>query len=161
MEPADLNYSNWICVNQYQIIPPPRQYPDSFRQPKTTPRNLPDTLQTPQNRKLNGQSRVNERKGTSQLKQHSMFLHRSFINWFGMMTLQTVSRVTNTPSWHLPDTVKSINVGIAKGIGKKDRSWMWLYKLNAEVIAFCLGVSGGFLYGVWLILDVAKTVLME
>ena len=32
----------------------PRQYPDSFRQPKTTPRNLPDTLQTPQNRKLNG-----------------------------------------------------------------------------------------------------------
>ena len=59
MEPADLNYSNWICVNQYQIIPPPRQYPDSFRQPKTTPRNLPDTLKTPKNRKLNGQSRVN------------------------------------------------------------------------------------------------------
>ena len=79
-EPADQNYSNWICVNQYQIIPPPRQYPDSFRQPKTTPKNLPDTLQTPQNRKLNGQSRVIERKGTSQLKQYLTFLHWSFNN---------------------------------------------------------------------------------
>ena len=117
-EPADQNYSNWICVNQYQIIPPPRQYPDSFRQPKTTPRNLPDTLQTPQNRKLNGQSRVNERKGTSQLKQHSMFLHWSFNNWFVMITIQAVSIVIQTPSRHLldtlrhiPDNPKPINIG--------------------------------------------------
>ena len=108
MEPADLNYSNWICVNQYQIIPPPRQYPDSFRQPKTTLRNLSDTLQTPQNRKLNGQSRVIERKGTSRLKQYSMFLHWSFNNWFGMITIQAVPRVIQTPSRHLFDTIRHI-----------------------------------------------------
>ena len=34
-------------------------------------------------------------------------------------------------------------------------------KLNAEVIGLCLGVSGGFPNGVWLILITAKIVLME
>ena len=34
-------------------------------------------------------------------------------------------------------------------------------KLIAEVIELCLGVSGGFPNGVWLILITAKIVLME
>ena len=34
-------------------------------------------------------------------------------------------------------------------------------KLNTDVIGLCLGVSGGFLDGVGLMLDIAKLVLME
>jgi len=34
-------------------------------------------------------------------------------------------------------------------------------KPNTEVIQLCLGVSGGFLGGVRLILDIAKTALLE
>ena len=36
-----------------------------------------------------------------------MLLHWSFINWFGMITLQAVYRVTKTPSRHLPDTFQT------------------------------------------------------
>ena len=34
-------------------------------------------------------------------------------------------------------------------------------KLNTDVIELCLGVSGGFLDGVGLMLDIAKIVLMQ
>ena len=112
-ELADQNYSNRIYVKSFRIIPrphPPRpiQYPESPRQPKTPPRHLPDTLQTPQNRALNGQSRIIERKGTSQFKQYSMFLKWSFVNLFGMITLQAVFRVIQTTSRHLPDTLRHL-----------------------------------------------------
>ena len=79
-ELADQNYSNWIYVKLFCIIPRPQSPPspiqnsESPRQPKTTPRHLPDTLQTPRNRALNGLTRIIERKGTSQFKQYSMLL---------------------------------------------------------------------------------------
>ena len=41
--------------------------PDTIRQPKTPPRQLSDTVQTPYNMALYGQSKAIERKGTSQL----------------------------------------------------------------------------------------------
>ena len=36
-----------------------------------------------------------------------MCLHWSFINWSGMIILQAVLRVTQTPSWYLPDTFQT------------------------------------------------------
>ena len=83
--------------------------PDSIQSHSDNPRHLPDIFQTPQNRALNDQSRVFERKETRLLKQYSMFLHWSFINWFGMMTLQAVSRVTKIPFWHLSATFQTLS----------------------------------------------------
>ena len=103
-------------LDWYQLIshhtplphpPHPRQYPKSLRQHQTPPIHLQDTLQTPQNRAFDGQSRVIERKGTNQLKQYSMFLQWIFVNWSGMITLQDVVRVTLTTSTHLPDTFQT------------------------------------------------------
>ena len=97
-----------INFTSYTHPPHPRWYPESLKQPKTPPRHLPRNVKTSQNRTLNGQSRVIEIKGISQSKQYSMFLHWSFNNIFGMITIHAVSRVIQTPSWHLPDTAKSI-----------------------------------------------------
>ena len=43
-----------------------------------------------------------------QLKQYSVFLHWSSNNWFGMITLQAVFRVTQTTSRHLLDTLRHL-----------------------------------------------------
>ena len=124
------SWPKWIKSNFYQFIshytphhpiPPQTIYKKSLRQPQTPPRHLPGTLQTSQNRALNGQSRVIE---TSQFKQYPMFLHWIFINWFGMRTPLAFFRVTQTITCHLPDTVKSIDVGVVKGISRKGSSWM-------------------------------------
>ena len=102
--------SNYFALYHDPNPPPsPIQNSESPRQSKTTPRHLPDTLHTPQNRALNGQSRIIERKGTSQFKQYSMLLKWSFVNLFGMITLQAVFRVTQTTSRHLRNTLRHLS----------------------------------------------------
>ena len=44
---------------------PPRQYPESLKQPQTPPRHIPDTLKTRQNMARFDQSKATGRKGTS------------------------------------------------------------------------------------------------
>ena len=72
---------------------------------------------------LNVQSMVNERKGTNQLKQYSMFLplieFRQSI-WHDSPPGSIQSHLNNlqTPSRHLPDNPNSINVGVVKCIGR-------------------------------------------
>ena len=65
-----------------------------------------------------------------------MLFHWCFINWFGMITLQAVSRVTQTPSRHLPNTSKSINVGVVKGFVIKVCCCCSCYSINTVLAIY-------------------------
>ena len=84
--------------------------PHNIQSHSVNPRHLPEILQTPYRHPNIGHSMSNPgslREGTSQLKHISMFLHLSFINWFGMITLQAVFQVTLTTPRLLPDTFQT------------------------------------------------------
>ena len=102
-ELADQNESNQIFINSFHIIPPTTQsHPDNIQKvtqttsdtSQTSSRNPTDT------RKAGTQwpIRVIGRRVNSQLKQYSLFFHWSFISWSGMIILQAVLRITQTPS---------------------------------------------------------------
>ena len=111
-ELADQNESNQIFINSFHIIPPTTQsHPDNIQKvtqttsdtSQTSSRNPTDT------RKAGTQwpIRVIGRRVNSQLKQYSLFFHWSFISWSGMIILQAVLRITQTPSWYLSDTFQT------------------------------------------------------
>ena len=93
--------------------------PVSIQSHPDTPRNLPDTVQTlhrhPKIKHFFAYLRPLGEKDSAD----SNKAHWNFINWFGIRTSQTVSRVTHTPSRHLPDTPKLNIFGNVDGTGKK------------------------------------------
>ena len=123
----------WAFINCFHSIPPQTL----FRVTQTTPRHLSDTFQT-----TFRHSEAPGREGTSWSDYSNWIL---LVNWEKMnQPIKTILNVPSlefhqliwpddppssiqshqdtllTPSRHLPDTIKSINVGVVRGIGRKD-----------------------------------------
>ena len=97
------SWLKWHSLEFYQLI---WHYhpPDSIQSHPDTPRHLPDTVQTPHRHpKIKHLFAYHRPLGIKKPADWNN-IHWNFMNWFGIRTIQTVPRVTQTPSRHLPDT---------------------------------------------------------
>ena len=128
--------------------------------------HLLGTFQTPSNLPMFALWRASVGKTVLEYDYKNDFCQLLFLQ-YSLGNIQDQSDSIQKPSIHPPDTIHQspwclghILESLKKHPNRLDRVPNSLVDAY-EVIALCLGVSGGFLGGVWLILDVAKTVLIE
>ena len=109
------SWPKWIKSNFYQFIShytPHHPIPPQtiYKVTQTTSDTSQTSSRNPTDTRKAGTQwpiRVIGRRVNSQLKQYSLFFHWSFISWSGMIILQAVLRITQTPSWYLSDTFQT------------------------------------------------------
>ena len=103
-EQADRNESNWVFICFVHIIPP-RQYPESIRQPQIPSRHLPDTFQTPSRHLPDTPKYIIFRPIPGNWEKRNRLIEMSLSGClFVSCTSETVSRVTQTTPQHISDT---------------------------------------------------------